>query len=357
MRRVLLAMSGGVDSSTAGYLLKERGFAVTGAFMSLLANDPSDSAEKSCCSLKDAEDARAAANKLDFDFFVFNFQRAFAREVIGRFAKAYATGLTPNPCLDCNRHLKFGLFRERATILNHDFVATGHYARVEFDADLNRFVLKKAVDPSKDQSYALYALTQAELAKTLFPLGEIPKTEIRSLAAALGLANANKPDSQDICFVQKGHYTDFLASLGPPPPPGDIVDLAGQVLGRHLGLHHYTVGQRRGLGLCRSTPWYVVALDPQKNQVVVGSEEDLAQERVLVQSVNLIALDQLTKPKTVMAKIRYRQKEIPAEISPTDQGLILTFKTPQKAVSPGQAAVFYEGETVIGGGVIARDKI
>ncbi|MDR2421892.1 MAG: tRNA 2-thiouridine(34) synthase MnmA [Deltaproteobacteria bacterium] len=357
MARVLLAMSGGVDSSTAGYLLKESGHEVTGAFMSLLDGEIDSEGQRACCSAKDIEDARQAAAKLDFDFLVFNFRQTFFREVIARFAKAYAQGLTPNPCLDCNRYLKFGRFRQRAKILGHECVATGHYARIEYDRDRGRYLLKKALDPAKDQSYALYALAQAELAQTFFPLGAIPKSEIRRLAASLGLSSAEKPDSQDICFVRSGHYTDFLAGLGISSPPGDIVDVSGRKLGRHQGLHRYTIGQRRGLGLCRPEPWYVVELDPERNAVVVGGEKELRRERALVKNVNFIAIDRLVAPLEVMAKIRYRQEEIPAEISPWPLGALLTFKKPQKGVSPGQAAVFYQGDAVVGGGTIARDKI
>jgi tRNA-specific 2-thiouridylase len=350
-------MSGGVDSSAAGYLLKAAGHEVAGAFMSLLETETVAPKAKECCSKADAEDAREAARLLNFEFLVFNFRRAFAREVIDRFAKAYRLGLTPNPCLDCNRYLKFGLFRERAKLLSRDYVATGHYARIELDPDTRRHVLKKALDPLKDQSYSLYALTQAELARTFFPLGETKKSEIRKLAASIGLLNAEKPDSQDICFVKDGHYADFLDLAGDPPPPGDLVDASGQKLGQHQGIHRYTVGQRKGLGLCRPEPMYVLELIPEKNLVVAGPAKELERERAIVKDLNFIAFDKLTRPMEVMAKTRYRQKEVPAEIRPHKKGVLLTFKTPQIGVSPGQAAVFYQGEIVLGGGIIGRDKI
>jgi tRNA-specific 2-thiouridylase len=358
MARVLLAMSGGVDSSTAAYLLQELGHHVSGATMRLLGTEPSGPDQRTCCSQKDIADARQAATRLNCDFWVFNFRLVFYHEVIKKFAQAYAQGLTPNPCLDCNRYLKFQRFWERARVLNNEFMATGHYARIEFDRSLGRYLLKKALDPSKDQSYVLYALTQEQLARVLFPLGHRTKAEIRELASSLGLVSADKPDSQDICFAPRGRYTDFLARIGPPAAPGDIVDRQGRKLGRHPGLSHYTVGQRRGLGLCRPEPWHVLELDPVKNVVVVGSAEELAQKQALIQDVNFIAIESLTKPMEVMAKIRYRQEEVPAEISPRPQGgVALVFKTPQRAISPGQAAVFYQGDVVVGGGTIARGKI
>ncbi|MDR1657087.1 MAG: tRNA 2-thiouridine(34) synthase MnmA [Deltaproteobacteria bacterium] len=357
MARVLLAMSGGVDSSTAAYLLQEMGHEVSGATMRLLDDPRLVAQAKTCCSPTDIQDARQAATKLNCDFWVFNFRSLFHHEVIKRFAQSYARGLTPNPCLDCNRYLKFRHFWERARLLNNEFMATGHYARVERDGSKGRYLLKKALDLSKDQSYVLYALTQTELAQTLFPLGQLTKAEVRRLAASLALDCADKPDSQDICFVPEGRYVDFLAKLGLPPKPGDIVDRQGQKLGQHKGLSHYTIGQRRGLGLCRPTPYHVLELDPTLNRVVVGSFEDLAQDRALIEDCNFIALDRLTKPLEVTVKIRYRQTEVPAEISPHPKGVALVFKNSQKAVTPGQAAVFYQGEIVLGGGTISRIKI
>jgi tRNA-specific 2-thiouridylase len=355
-----MAMSGGVDSSTGGYLLKERGYEVTGAFMRLLGDYEPHPDRKACCSAQDIEDARQAATRLDFNFLVFNFQVAFQTEVIAPFAKAYAQGLTPNPCLECNRRLKFQRFLERAKILGHDYMATGHYARVEYDPQRKRYLLKKALDLTKDQSYALYTMTQEELSQTLFPLGEVTKPEIRRLAGKLNLAAATKPDSQDICFVPNGRYTDFLTDYlttqGLKPQPGRLVDRQGNQLGEHKGIHHFTVGQRKGLNIQKPGPWYVLELNPLTHEVVVGPIEELGQKEALVTDLNYIAFETLTAPIKVMAKIRYRQTEIPALLSPHPKGAVLTFQKPPKGVSPGQAAVFYEGDTVLGGGSIAREK-
>jgi tRNA-specific 2-thiouridylase len=353
MAKVLLAMSGGVDSSVAAYILAQEGHLVTGASMNLLDQKVVTPHQKSCCSALDINDARQVAEKLGFNFYVFNFQRLFFREVIERFAKAYVLGLTPNPCLDCNRYLKFHHFWDRAQVLGNEYVSTGHYARIEYDRDLRRYVLKKAFDETKDQSYVLYAMSQPELARTLLPLGNFPKTKIRQMALNLGLINAQKPDSQDICFVRQGHYTDFLAQIITLPPPGDIVDLNGKKLGTHPGIHFYTVGQRRGLNIPQGVPYYVLKINPQNNTLIVGPAELLEQKRALIINTNFITQDRLEKPLEITVKIRYRQKDIPAEISPHPQGAVLTFQTPQKGVSPGQAAVFYCQDMVVGGGTIS----
>jgi tRNA-specific 2-thiouridylase len=325
--------------------------------MNLLGHYEAWAGQKTCCSASDIQDAREAAEKIGFDFRVFNFRRLFFREVIRRFALSYVRGLTPNPCLDCNRYLKFRSFLERARLLDCSYMATGHYARRVYDRDQKKYLLKKALDPAKDQSYVLYTLSQEELARILFPLGTLTKAAVRELAASAGLGNAAKPDSQEICFVREGRYTDFLARIIQLPPPGDFVDRSGRKLGQHRGIHHYTVGQRRGLGLPRAEPWYVLEIKPLDNTVVLGSEEELYQSRLLVTEISFIALDRLESPREVSAKIRYRSPETPAVLSPHPLGAVLEFADPQKAVCPGQAAVFYDGETVLGGGIISRQPV
>ncbi|MDR1656628.1 MAG: tRNA 2-thiouridine(34) synthase MnmA [Deltaproteobacteria bacterium] len=352
-------MSGGVDSSVAALILRRQGLQVVGVTMQLFPQpqtstfDSGLSTGRSCCSLTDVLDAKEVSNKLDFDHQVHNFSRLFQAEVIERFVKAYLSGRTPNPCIDCNRRLKFTRLYERAQLMGLDLMATGHYVRTATDPKTGRRLLLKAKDPEKDQSYVLYGLTQEELARTVFPLGNILKSEVRSLASQAGLINASKPDSQDICFVRDGAYAGFVENLCPFPVPGDIIDLKGQTLGRHQGIHHYTVGQRKGLGICGQEPLYVVKIDAQTNSVTVGPERALYSDGAIVSEVNLISINELTAPLEVQAKIRYRQPPFPAVLEPIGPEMVrLRFKAPQKAVTPGQAAVFYLGDVVVGGGTI-----
>ncbi|MDR1296824.1 MAG: tRNA 2-thiouridine(34) synthase MnmA [Deltaproteobacteria bacterium] len=355
---VLAAMSGGVDSSAAAIVLLEAGWRVVGATMRLLDDDAApqtDSAGRSCCSLNDILDARAVSQKLNFDHQVHNFSGVFRREVVDRFVAAYRSGLTPNPCVDCNRRLKFTRLYERAELLGCGWLATGHYAKIEFDVASGRHLLKKARDKTKDQSYFLYGLTQEELARTIFPLGDMLKTEVRALAAARGIVNAGKPDSQDVCFIPDGRLDLFLERMGLAPEPGPLVSTDGKVLGEHRGAHLFTIGQRKGLGLCRPEPTYVTAVDPATNTVVVGDERDLYSDSAVIGDVNLISLEKISGPLEVTAKIRYRQQEFPAVLEPADGGrLRLVFREPQRAAAPGQAAVFYLGDVVAGGGTILR---
>jgi tRNA-specific 2-thiouridylase len=351
---VLCAMSGGVDSSYAALRLKEDGARVVGASMKLLTGELEDGeGNRSCCSLSDIRDARGVCDYLELDFKVFNFSLLFEEEVIRRFARSYLKGLTPNPCIDCNRYLKFFHLMDRAAALGCDFLATGHYARIERSHD-GRYLLKKALDPDKDQSYVLYSLTQEELARTIFPLGRLTKPEVRRLASLGGLKTAAKKESQDICFVQEGGYAAFLEGyLGLPPRPGDILDPSGKVLGRHQGILRYTIGQRRGLGIPGPAPLYVLGIDADKNTVTVGPRDLLASKSMLVGDLNLISIPSLEKPLNVAVKIRYRQTEVPATLEPHQDGLALvSFQEPQASVTPGQAAVFYQGDTVVGGGTI-----
>jgi tRNA-specific 2-thiouridylase len=354
--KVMVAMSGGVDSSVAASLLSEQGYDVCGATLKLFSNDDISLSRvsKTCCSLSDVEDARSVAFKLNIDHFVFNFGEAFHRDVIRRFADAYIAGNTPNPCIDCNRFIKFDKLLERALLMGMDFIATGHYVRTAYDGKTGRYLLKKAADTTKDQTYVLYALTQEQLRRTLFPLGGLTKNEVRALAETRGLINARKPDSQDICFVPDGDYAGFIENvLGFKSEPGYFVDSSGKVLGTHKGLIHYTVGQRRGLGLSADRPKYVIGKDTRANTVIVGNEEELYSISMSVGDLNLISVSELNEPVRATVKTRYSQKETPATLYPPENGrMLVLFDTPQRAVTPGQAAVFYDGDTVIGGGTI-----
>ncbi len=356
--KVMVAMSGGVDSSVAAALLMEQGFSVVGATLKLFSNEDIglERTSRTCCSLEDVDDARAVAFKLGFAHHVFNFGELFRDQVINRFGRAYAKGDTPNPCVDCNRFIKFDKLLERALVLNMDYIATGHYARVEFSQERGRYLLKKAADPSKDQSYVLYALTQEQLKHTLFPLGNLKKSEVRAIAESRGLVNARKPDSQDICFVKDGDYAAFLENtLKIPSPHGNFVDGRGRVLGEHEGLIHYTIGQRKGLKLSFEKPKYVIRKDLEENTVVLGEERELFSDEMIVRDVNLISVEELTTPMKASVKTRYSQKEAPAVLIPLeDKSILVRFFEPQRAVTSGQAAVFYDDDTVIGGGTIVH---
>ena len=353
---VMAAMSGGVDSSVAAALLLEQGHEVAGATLKLFSNSDIglDTLTRPCCSLSDVEDARRAAYKLNIEHYVFNFGDSFSRDVISRFASAYLEGRTPNPCVDCNRYIKFQKLLERAKLLGFNHIATGHYARVEQDGETGRWLLKKSKDAAKDQTYVLATLNQEQLSRTLLPLGGLTKTEVRALAERLGLVNALKPDSQDICFVPDGDYAAFLENvLRLRSEPGDFIDGSGRILGRHRGIVHYTVGQRRGLGLVSEKPLYVVGKDAAANTVTVGGEAELYASSMTVADLNFISVSNVTEPIRAAVKTRYSQKEAPATLFPPEDGrMAVVFDSPQRAVTPGQAAVFYDGDTVLGGGTI-----
>ena len=343
-------MSGGVDSSVAAYLLSRDGYDCIGCTMKLCPDDVAH--EGGCCTADDAADARSVARRVGIPFHVFNMTDDFRREVIDRFVSRYLAGRTPNPCVDCNRTMKFALLRRRGEELGYDCLATGHYARIEYRD--GRWTLRKARDPTKDQSYVLYHLTQAELAKTLFPLGDLTKSEARALAAENGFLNAAKPDSQDICFVPDGDYAAVIARYtDKTEPEGDFVLPDGSVIGRHKGISRYTVGQRRGLGVAYSEPLYVKRILVAENKVLLGRDEDLYGTSCDVSDVNWIAGETPSGPIRCAVKIRYRQTEQEATVTPLEGGRAhVEFDSPQRAITPGQSAVFYDGDEVLGGGEI-----
>lgn len=352
MARIMVAMSGGVDSSMAAALLLEQGHTICGATLRLY--DAPDAAEGACGSLQDAEDARLTCERLGVPHYTFAFQEAFAQEVIGRFADGYRRGETPNPCIDCNRYIKFRKLLDKAAEMGWDYVATGHYARVDRDPESGRYRLRKAADATKDQTYVLYGLSQEDLSRVLFPLGEFTKAQIREMAAQRGLVAAHKPDSQDICFVKDGDYAGFLErERGVPSPAGDFVTGDGTVLGRHKGIIHYTIGQRKGLGLSLPAPLYVTAKDTVRNRVILGKNEDLLAETLMADRLNWSAILPPAEPLSVLAKARYKQPEAPAVVIPLEDGNVrVVFKQPQRALTPGQAVVFYREDIVLGGGTI-----
>ncbi len=348
-------MSGGVDSSVAAYMMKEQGYDCMGVTMKLFHNeDIGVSREHSCCSLDDVEDARSVAYALGIPYHVFNFSERFKEDVIDRFITAYENGITPNPCIDCNRYLKFDKLYSRAKELKYDYVVTGHYARIEQDPISGRYLLKKAHDKDKDQSYVLYAMTQDQLAHTQFPLGVLTKPEVRSIAESQGFINARKHDSQDICFVQNGNYADFIEEhTGKKYPSGNFIDRQGNILGRHRGVIRYTIGQRKGLGLSASEPLYVCAVNPSDNTVIVGKETELYSRVLTAQNINLISVPNIEKSVRLKAKVRYRQPEQWATVIQTDvDTLKVEFDEPQRAITKGQSVVLYDNDTIVGGGTI-----
>ena len=355
MSSALIAMSGGVDSSVAAYLVKQQGFNCIGITMKLFDNEDIGVGEnKTCCSFEDIKDARSVACRLDIPYFVFNFTADFKKQVIQRFIESYENGATPNPCIYCNRFMKFEILLARAKTLQMDYIVTGHYAKIEYDGGTGRYLLKKGADTSKDQSYVLYAMTQEQLKHTLFPLGEMTKSEIRKIAAGQGFVNADKRDSQDICFVRDGGYADFIEKYtGKKCKDGNFVDMHGKVLGRHKGLIRYTIGQRHGLGLSMPHPSYVVDLRPGENAVVVGKHEQLFSTSLQVEDINLIPFDRLDAPLRAVVKIRYADPGHAATVHQENESTLrIEFDEPQRAVTKGQSAVFYVGDTVIGGGII-----
>jgi len=350
--RVVIAMSGGVDSSVAAAMLKQQGYDVIGVTLQIWP-ESAGSRSAGCCSLSAVEDARRVANAIGIPHYVMNLRAEFERFVIDDFVREYREGRTPNPCIRCNQFVKFDVLLERAAGLGASMIATGHYARIEL-GESGRWLLKRAADSLKDQSYALYTMTQEQLSRTLFPLGDQTKQETRARAAELGLSVAEKPDSQEICFVPDNKYGGFLAEVAPDlANPGPLLDTAGNVLGAHKGIAFYTIGQRKGLGIAAGRPMYVVEIDKSRNAVVIGSNDELYRDDLVARNVNMIAVDSMPGCVVVSAKIRYNMQDSPAQACPAGAGAIrIRFEKPQRAVTPGQSVVMYQGDVVVGGGVI-----
>ena len=351
-KKVLVAMSGGVDSSAAAALLVQQGYQCDGAMLKLAPNEDSR-----CCSADDAEDARQAAARLGMRFYVFNETARFRRCVMDKFVAEYGAGRTPNPCIDCNRELKFGALLDRALTLGYDYIATGHYARVDLDETTGKYRLLRGAERRKDQSYVLYQLTQRQLAHLLLPVGDYDKPAIRDKARQAGLDNADKGDSQDICFVPDGDYVGFLRREGLPLTPGDFVDRDGRVLGRHKGLPCYTAGQRRGLGVSAGKHVYVLSKNGADNTILLGDDAELYASSLLASHVNWISGETPAQPVRCAAKTRYSQTEAPCTAYPLpDGGLRVVFDQSQRAITPGQAVVLYDGDVVLGGGTIEKNE-
>ena len=368
--KIAVAMSGGVDSSAAAAILKEQGHELVGFTMQLWdqrrginTDENGDPLPSRCCSLDDVYDARRVAEELDFPFYVLNLERDFERDVVQPFVTSYLSGETPIPCVSCNSRLKFASLDRLALSLGCEKVATGHYARVEFDAVSNRYKLLRGKNEQKDQSYFLWELTQAQLSRALFPLGEMSKPEARDAARQHNLTGvAEKKESQEICFVPDGNYAGFIDryldaenATDRLPGAGEIVDTTGRVIGRHEGIHRYTIGQRRGIGIADERPLYVISIDAAKNRVTAGSSEDLLSSEFTVARVNWIALDDPKEPVRAEVRVRYRHTAAAATItSLQNQRARIVFDEPQRAITPGQASVFYRGDEVLGGGWIVK---
>ena len=347
-KTVLIGLSGGVDSSVAAFLLQQAQFDCIGCTMKLYCSP--------CGGEDNAKDAKSVADRMGIPFHVFDFQQAFHQQVIGNFIHVYESGATPNPCICCNRHLKFGAMLDKALELGCNYVATGHYARIRRDSQTGRYLLYKAADRTKDQTYFLYSMTQHQLAHTLFPLGGLTKEEARSIADQQDFVTARKKDSQDICFVPDGDYVSFMKEYtGRTYPAGNYLDLSGNVVGTHQGAVCYTLGQRKGLGIALGTPAYVVAKDMEKNTVTVGPNEALFHNALEAADFNWIPFPALTEPIRVTAKIRHSQHEQAATVYPEEGGIVrVVFDAPQRAITPGQAVVLYQEDMVIGGGTITE---
>ncbi|MGI6584429.1 MAG: tRNA 2-thiouridine(34) synthase MnmA [Lutisporaceae bacterium] len=357
-KRVVVGMSGGVDSSVAAYLLKQQGYDVIGVTMQIWQDKSKETFEREggCCSLSAVEDARRVCAKIGIPFYVMNFKEIFERLVIDYFIDEYLTGRTPNPCIACNKFIKFDAFLKRSRALEAEYVATGHYARILYDECAKRYIIRKSAASDKDQTYVLYNLTQDQLRHILMPLGDYNKGQVREIARKLDLRTANKPESQEICFVEDNDYGRFISKrVGKDIKPGYFVDTQGRKLGAHKGIVHYTVGQRKGLGIALGKPMYVVEIIPDKNLVVLGDESEVFSNELVASKMNYITFEKLEGPINVKAKIRYSAREAEATVTPIDNERVrVVFKEPQRAITPGQAVVFYQEDLLVGGGTIEK---